>query len=246
MHDVVGFVGIVSRANRIDAVEVDVVDVVVEVPVTDKEIGIFFVKHVIGDVGKPEALIFAFFKGGVKVGHARRVRGHRGVFLIGAKSLDEFVGKVVRICEAIAIRDLRAVELEMGAIGFEFEEFEAHRGALFAAFNAEGFNGPVAPRSRAGFGDVVAAILGSADAQGVVSAVGAGKDEQVKAVDVAAGGVRGFQWWKREGETVLCGRLVQPSAGDSAGMGSMLRCLRRTAVPSWSISTISSTCSAVV
>ena len=186
MHDVVGFVGVVSRANRIDAVEVDVVDVVVEMPVTDEEIGIFFVEHIIGDVGKPEALVFAFFKGGVKVGHARCVGGHGGVFLIGAKSLDEFVGEVVWICEAVAISDLRAVELEMGAIGFEFEEFEAHRGALFAAFDAEGFDGPVAPRSRAGFGDVVVAILGAAHAQGVVSAVGTGKDEQVKAVDVAA------------------------------------------------------------
>ena len=186
MHDIVGFVGVVSRANRIDAVEVDVVDVVVEMPVTDKETGIFFVEHIVGYVGKPEALIFAFFKGGVKVGHARRVGGHGGVFLIGTKSLDDFVGEVIWICEAIAICDLRAVELEMGAIGFEFEEFETHRGALFTAFNAEGFDGPVAPRSRVGFGDVIVAILSPADAQGVVSVIGAGKDEQVKAVDVAA------------------------------------------------------------
>ena len=133
--------------------------------------------------------------------------------MIGTKSLDEFVGEIIWICEAIAVRDLRAVELEMGAIGFEFEEFEAHRGALFAAFDAEGFDGPVAPRSRAGFGDVVVAILRSADAQGVVSAVGAGKDEQVKAVDVAAeacvdcnGGSEGWDSALREIGPAIRGR----------------------------------------
>ena len=213
---------------------------------TNKETGIFFVEHVIGDVGKPEALVFAFFKGGVKVGHARCVGGHGGVFLIGTKSLDEFVGEVIWICEAIAICDLRAVELEMGAIGFEFEEFEAHRGALFAAFDAEGFDGPVAPRSRAGFGDVVAAILGSADAQGVVSAVGAGKDEQVKAVDVAAEACVDFNGGSEGVGQCFAGDWSSHPRAIVRGWGSMLRCLLRTAVPSWSISTISSTCSAVV
>ena len=63
-----------SRGNP--TVEVDVVDIVVKMPVTNEIAGIFFVEHIIGHVGKPHALVFTFFKGGIIICHARGIRRH--------------------------------------------------------------------------------------------------------------------------------------------------------------------------
>ena len=53
-----------------------------------EEATVLLSQHVVGDIGKPQPLVLALFKCGVKVRHARRVGMHRSMFLVGAETLE--------------------------------------------------------------------------------------------------------------------------------------------------------------
>ena len=95
----------------------DVVQIVVEMPMTGEVGTAFVVEHVVGHIGKPQALILTLLQGSVKVGHPRSVGCHGCVFLVGAETLDQLSRQfIVAIGETIGIGDLGAVKLQPAAI----------------------------------------------------------------------------------------------------------------------------------
>ena len=138
-------VRVVPGTDGVDVAEVDVVEVVVEVPVADEEGAAPLAQHVAGDLGEPHPLGLALLEGGVEVGHARRVGQHGGVLLVGAEALHQLPGQLVGHGEAVGEGHLGAVELEPAAVRGQLHQLETDRGPLPAAVDGELLHRPLAP-----------------------------------------------------------------------------------------------------
>ncbi len=57
-------------------------------------------------VAEPQPLVLALLERGVEVCHTRRIGVHRGVFLVGAETLDQFSGQPIGNRESIGVGDV--------------------------------------------------------------------------------------------------------------------------------------------
>ena len=181
-----GVLGLVPWAHGVHVPEVDVIEVVEQMPVANKKGTAPLAQHVAGHLGKPHSLVLAFFQGRVKIGHPSGIGQHGGVFLIRPKALHQLAGQLVGQGEAIGIGSLSAVELEAAAVCGQFHQLEAERGRAFAPADGKVLHRPLAPFALLGNGHATGAVPIATHQHSVVPPLCRGDCQQVERRDIAA------------------------------------------------------------
>ena len=174
-----------ARADRIDIRQVDVVQVVVQVPMAGEVGAVPFRQHVVAHVRKPVALVRTLLQSRGEVGHARGIGDHRGMFLVRAEPLPQQILQFrIPVAVTVQVGNLAAVELEVVAPGIQFHDLEPQGGFDAAVRHREVVHQPVRPFTESCRGRDAVAVLPVYQMNPVVLLGGCGHQH-----GVASGGV---------------------------------------------------------